>query len=641
MRSTQRYAALSFLLLGTACSSAPPPPADAPPAAAPQKVAGAGKIDLTPVPAPAGHFATLRIKSVKPALEFAGKKATGDAKQGVAKGLAEVAREILGQAAKPDAVATVIALDAPVHAIAAIAGDASAPDAHVAVSVGLTSLDGARAAIPDAREIGPGQWAVRDGEVPCMIAASGGSTPARLICGKDEASVVSLAPYLARTLSAEPTPTEDFALEVRVGPLDERFGRDVRRLLPQATLLARSELAIGDPTFDRAVERAAGGLASELGAWLSDLDTLKLRGSLTPDGGMSADLSLSFRQQTSWLAGTTKELAGSKAQAPAIFWQLPKDAQGASWSSPYDARRWTELLGVLRDLVTGGLTKFSIGTPDDRKAITALLTIPPGVRPATVSANGKSPHPAVEPQTGQAKIDLALRDTVGWYVLGFAEPADASVKWLKDLSAAYGRPSVQSSIKKHLGKDEAKLIPTMKSIAAPAALGKGAFAVELSFANFDLPPNLGKGTGKVSFFIMVMPDGASGHFVGFGPDKDDVMKHLLASKTGASKDGTLAVRSGLDGLRSMASSSGGFVSIESVSTSITSDVEKLLGGQSDPDKERLVTALKQLPNKGQTPILIRGSAEAQPLSMTAKITAPKPTIDDIESLIDQLTAAKR
>ncbi len=635
MRSTRRYAALSLLLLGTACSSAAPPPPDAP-AGGPQKVAAPTQIDLSPVPAPAGHFATLRIKSVKPALEFAGKKAGGDAKQGIAKGLAEAAREVLGQAAKPDAVASVVAIDAPVHAMAAIAGDASAPDAQVAVSVGLTSLDGARAAIPDAREIGPGQWAVRDGKVPCLIAASAGVTPARLICGKDEASVVALAPYLARTLAAEPTPTDDFALEVRVGPLDERFGRDVRRLLPQATLLARSELAIGDPTFDRAVERAAGGLANELGAWLSDLDTLKVVGKLTPDGGLTADVGLTFRQQTSWLAGTTKDLAGRKTQAPSIFWQLPKDAHGASWSGAYDASRWSDVMAVLRDLVTGGLNKFSIGNPDDRKAIAALFTIPPGVRAATVTANGKTPGQGPEPTAAQARIDRAMKDTVGWYVFGFDEPADASVKWLKDLTAAYGRPSVQSSIKKHLAKDEAKLVPTMKSIPAPAALGKGAFAVELAFANFDLPPSLGKGTGKASVFIIVMPDGASGHFVGFGPDKDDVIKHLVASKSSSPKEGTLASRSGLDALRAQASSSGGFMTIESVSSSASSDVEKLLGGRPDADKERLVKALKQLPNKGQTPVILRGTAEAQPLSMNARISAPKPTLDDIESLIDQL-----
>lgn len=640
MRSTRRFAALSLLILG-ACSSAQPPPPDAPPQAKPQQVAAPRPIDLSPVPAPAGHFATLRIKSVKPALEFAGQKATGNAKEGMLKGLAEAAREVLGQAAKPDALATVIAVDAPVHAIAAIAGDASAPDAHVAVSVGLTSLDGAKAAIQDAREIGPGQWAVRDGDVPCLIAASGGSTPARLICGKDEASVVSLAPYLARTLAAEPIPADDFALEVRVGPLDERFGRDVRRLLPQATILARSELAIGEPTFDRAIERAAGGLANELGAWMSDLDTFKVVGKLNPDGSLTADVGFSFRQQTSWLANTTKDMAGRKAPPPAMFWQLPKDAHGASWSSSYDGSRWNDMVLVLRDLLSGGLAKFSIGTPDDRKAITALLAIPPGVRPATVSANGKAPSQGPEPKTAQAKIDRALRDTVGWYVFGFAEPADSSVKWLKDLAAAYSRPSVQSSIKKHLDKDDAKLIPTLRSIPAPKPLGNGAYALELAISRFDLPPALGKGTGKASIFILVMPDGASGHFIGFGPDKDEVTRRLVASKSGAPGDGTLATRAGLDGLRSQTSTSGGFLSIESVASSVTNDVDKLFGGRTDPDKERFVKALKNLPNKGQTPVIFRGSAEAQPLSMTARLTAPKPTLEDVEALIDELVKAKR
>ena len=108
-------------------------------------------------------------------------------------------------------------------------------------------------------------------------------------------------------------------------------------------------------------------------------------------------------------------------------------------------------------------------------------------------------------------------------MVGFAEPAEPSVKWLKDLVAAYGKPSVQNAIKKHVTSKEAAMIPTIKSAAAPAALGKGAYAVEITV------PNLERDGAKVkaTVHVLVMADGNQ-HFIGVGADKDDVVKHLLA-----------------------------------------------------------------------------------------------------------------
>jgi hypothetical protein len=626
-----RLAAGILTLSVAACGSSPPPDSAAP-AAPTGAVVAKPSLDLSPVPAPAGHFATVRVKNVEPLLRFAASKATpGDPQAGVRMGVAELASKVLGDAASSTALADAVAVDAPIHVVAAIAGDASAPDAHVAVSVGLKSLEGARAAIRDAREIAPGQWAVRDGDVPCLVAAAPGAVPARLVCGKDEASVVALAPYLVRTLGSEPAPAQDVTAEIRFAPIDERFGRDVRRLLPQATLLARSELAIGEPKFDRAIERAAGGLANELGAWLADFDTLTARGSMAPDGGAEGSVGLTFRGNTSWLAATTADAVARQTQTPAMFWQLPKDAHGASWSSGWDGARWNDILAVVRDLVEGGLTKYSIGTPDDRKAIAALVAVQPGVRPATVSANGTSPAAPGDARTPQAEIERALRSAVGWHLIGFAEPADSTVKWLKDLSAAYGKPSVQNAIKKHVSSKEAAMIPTIKPAAAPAALGKGAYAVEITV------PNIERGAAKVkaTLHVLVMPDGNQ-HFVGLGADRDDLVKHLLATKSGAAKDGTLAARPGLDGLRGVTGSSGGFLTLRDFASGSATDLEDLGGDRPDRDMQRLRQALEKLPNKGETPVLFTAKAAAQPLSITTEVDAPKGVVDDVVALIDEL-----
>src|SRR5690606_30212403 len=101
-------------------------------------------------------------------------------------------------------------------------------------------------------------------------------------------------------------------------------------------------------------------------------------------------------------------------------------------------------------------------TPDDRKAIGALLELQKGARQPSVSSNGASSAKGGDAKTPQGKYDQLVRSGLGWYVMGFAEPADANVKWLRDFTAIYARPSVQSSIKKNTSGDVAAMIPTLK-----------------------------------------------------------------------------------------------------------------------------------------------------------------------------------
>ena len=75
-----------------------------------------------------------------------------------------------------------------------------------AVSLGLTSLERARGTLEAGAtltEVKPGLWKI-GGKEPssssCFLAASAGSTPARLLCGDRDRDVTTLGPYLARTL---------------------------------------------------------------------------------------------------------------------------------------------------------------------------------------------------------------------------------------------------------------------------------------------------------------------------------------------------------------------------------------------------------------------------------------------------------
>src|SRR5262249_52325445 len=111
-------------------------------------------------------------------------------------------------------LAPLVMLDSPVEGVATLDVAQRRRNVLFAVSVGLSSLEQAKAAVESlgpAVELSPGVFRVgtkdTQRDVACVLAASAGSSPARLVCGPKEKDATTLTPYLTRTVAiAAPAP---------------------------------------------------------------------------------------------------------------------------------------------------------------------------------------------------------------------------------------------------------------------------------------------------------------------------------------------------------------------------------------------------------------------------------------------------
>ncbi len=575
-------------------------------------------------------------------------------------------------------LAGLVALDAPVDAVVTLDA-ARTPRPIFALAVGLTSLDGARhaaAAKGPLPEIVPGIWRIGDKDrrgLACAIAVSAGATPARLVCAEKEKDLTALAPYLTRTLPTQAPGASDFHVELRVTPLDTRFGDQLRQQLRGLPILAQTQATIGEPDFDNAVMASATALTDELGAFVGDLDKLQIDATLDKTSCLTSTTALQMRGKSSWIVNTMVERADHVGPPPAIFWRAPRDASSVFYGHGADPSRYTEILRTLRTMLVGAMKKVAIGSDDDRKALAELITIPLGKDVNTMSSSGHSDPPAAragakpvaaKPAAGvhvgsSAKI-VSTIENLGWYVMGFDDGADALQKQLKDLVAVYNRKGLHDPLKKALGKDSAYL-PTVKIVGAPAGLGKGALDIEIKL---DVPddevfvpspevllddqsPRGGKpkvaakpakaaprGKTTLTLHLLLAVDGKTALF-GFGGNRDDVVKHMLMSKSGSPDSDTITSRPGLEALKNGRNLSGGFFTLNTFLKAIESSMSTRLSDKSSELAEAK-RIMSQLPNRGDTPIFFTTTSTggATPRS-EMKLEMTKGSFEDIGSMVNQ------
>lgn len=644
MRTTRTALILPLFAGLSACSSAPPPPAPVPtttPVVA-QSGAPVAAFDLSPVPAPPGLFAQGRAKSMTATLATLG--LGGAEKEMRARAVEEiVGRHGLRLDVDPARASEVLSLDAPVDFVAAVPEDGP-PEPVVAVAMGLKSLDEARSALGATREFGPGMWAFggERSKAFCVVAASSGPTPARAVCGAAERDVRALGGYLARTAPTLPAPASDASFELLVSPLEARFGADLAKLAPQAPRLARSELGIGEPQFDRAIEAGAKGLADEALALLGDVDQLHVDLTLSQQGGITLDGGLDYKGRSSFIARNTA--AAVNAPVPPLFFHAPIDADSVTFGTVHDPADYAPMVKVGKDLIEGGLAKLKVGSEAERKKLSALLDLPIAKGEAFVSVAGSRmlTKPAT-PKTTADKVSAMLDGQMGWNLIGTTQKADVVAKWLKDAAGAYGSAGIQ----KELQKDLKGFVPTVKTPAPPAKLGKGAFELEVSVG---FPQKKGAAApGKdhkapkkdaptsISFHILVMADGDAS-WVAIGGNRDELVERLLSVKTGAPKDKTLDARADLQTFKTLQAASGGFMTIGSFRALLAAFAPHRSGLGEDAafDVSGKVEQIFQgLPNKGASPIVVQGTVSQSPLRSRFTLNVPKGTLDDVAALMSQ------
>ncbi len=648
-------AALLIVACGSSSEPANTPVEEAKkPAPARAEPAAATAYELTPVPEPGDVVGVMSWKS--PAATFGtladcAKIDRQLSTEGLRRLTQGLMRELLPRGSDSKGLAEVVSLDAPVFGVVTLESDKKRPGALAAVSIGLTSLEKARAAAEGAgplSELGPGMWRMGSkSDIACVIAASAGAAPARLVCGTKDRDITTLTPYLTRTLPTAQVGANDLHIEARLAPVEARFGAMLRSQVQVLPVLARGELAMGEPKFDRAIVDAASAIADEAVALIGDADRVSLDVSVDPTSCLRASGALALRAQTSWLAQGMADRPDRAGPAPAIFWRAPKDSSSVGYSRGMDPARIAPILRNLRQMLDGLLTKFEVGSAADRKALTDLVDLPIGKDVVTVNASGRLdlPAPAGGKITPQQQVDAILNSYLGWSVIGYEEGSAAVAKQLKDIAAVYNRKGFQAPLKKALGK-EAIFIPTIKAGAGPAGLGADSVDLEIKLAGVPASElGLKSGTGKEKvngeIHVLLMPDGKGRTWLAIGSKRDELVKRLLAAKTGAPDAGTIASRTDLEPLRTGKHMGAGFLSFGPIIKNLDR-TDTLMGKQSDPQLEKLIRSLGALPNKGEAPIFVTtavagGDAPRGEISFWV----PKPVLEDVGALLKAFAPGSR
>jgi len=586
--SFRRVAWACVLLGSVSCASkqAPAPLSVKPVAAAPAAEAAP---DLSPVAAPPELVAVARVKRPR-----------------------EFVETLAGWTGLPVALGTLLPSDfreaealvdwnAPLEAAAVLDPAAKSKTAPplVAVSLGLTGLDSARAFVESQggrpTKVAPGVYRVEIRGADCALAASLGTSPARLVCGDDWDDVETLLPYATRGLPNERLAERDFLLEFRLRPVEKRYHDEVGSLRILSGLLLR-QIGADDARLDRALSEVVYALADELTLVAREADTLTLGATLDAKAKvLDIDYGLSLEGNASTIGQLLRDTSKRAAPAPAVFFRLPAEAHSGVYGVPGDRERLGKIIPPLAELLDAYLAREKLGGKFRERVKTAALSLPE-LQGLSAYASGAAP----------AKKDAAPGERfvsqVGWHVGAMEVRIDAMTKLLGELVLALNDKELGKwlAAKHRMDKD---LFPKARS--APARVPT--FAAAGTAYTIELPPKLAaklldtddagaaKGKAKpgaVSLSLVLAPDGNTTWFAIAGSQKAAIEKLVQAHGDGHP---TLGTRPGLEALKTTPSASGGFTSIQSLSHMLAEVASKANVDLDD--------TLNRVPDHGRTPIL--------------------------------------
>ncbi len=634
-----RFLVAATALAVVACNPTPPiaptnPPASATPSAAPQapgvRKAGVGETgpnedESQPgIAAPASSGSVpgevvlhARWKSPERTLRNVAAFAKLPAKV-VDKAIEEMTKEIVRDTlrSKVDVRKFVKVVDAKAPVDIVIAVDTSrggaTPRPMFGFSFGLSSLGRALdASKGKPRKIGDDMWRLGDENswgAPCGVVATGGKVPARVVCGDRTRDLLSLGPYLGKTLGNKASTGGDIHAEIRLRGLFNKYGSKWQRQVKGLPIFAE-EGKIGIPAFDDALMDGAAALAAEAGALIRDLDRMDFDLSFDATKGVVAKGRVRFAGKQSWLVQTIAETSAVAGPAPAIFWSAPKTSAAVAFGYAGDPSRWNGIMKTARVLLKGLLEKEKIGTAADRQAIAKLIRTPFKKHAASMQATGYFGGKKLSKKN--LFVDL-VGGSVGWQLMGIEQSAPDVRKYLEEMVKVYNRGTLQKLMKKELGKD-AKYLPKVKTGRAPASLGRGALAIEIAVANIEDPMSGLKSKGSrpkpkkkvtMKMHLLLMPDGKR-TWMGFAFDKNKLAKLMVKTKRNNKAD-SIASLSTLGVFKTGKYTAGGYTTLAGILESMEPTIQAALS-MAPPEVvkgpgKQILNLLKTMPNKGATPI---------------------------------------
>ena len=628
MRITLKTALfLGMAFLPIACGGAGEGTAQDPSTLAPPE-STSQQADLSPVSEPDGVIALVRWRN--PQRVF-----------GLMQQWLGISRDIATKTLRVWDFRDIIDWDAPVGL--AVALDENPTGMHplpaLAFSVGLRSQQDALRVIGEKDEIedlSNGEFRVElklvNKRFVCNISPALGQSSSRLVCGLDDKGIQALGPYMARGFPMADFPDKDLYGEIRFTPIMARHRDDLATLFRMASSYLSIELGTSDQAVNRAIADAFADLSKEILGFAGDLDKLRFEAHLDQSTkAMSAELGLSLKTRTSWLAESYFSNVGKAGPPHPIFWAAPAESEYVSFGHGSNAEEYATIRRHVRSLLDAWMASLgsqssstSTAIPQaDRKAMLDLIDKLFDNQPATVLAAGSVQSKVSE---GASELEVTydtVSTTVGWTLIGFEEKHTRFDAFLSELSRAFGRATVQKWIGDWISLGAADMPKTTYGPMQVAGLpGLKAMQISVPATSFD---ESYKGKTPLIGYVMMLPNGGR-TWLAAGVDRAALEKQLRAVKIGGAS--TIESMSGLDQLRSEQLVSGGFWTLRGM---------LLSGGSSVPQKSSapdLITRVSNSPNQGRTPIVWTSKArEGNPSVATLHYQLNSGTMDDIKAIV--------
>ncbi len=620
--SITRFVGAACALLSTlsGCGGSKPEPVAVPAAQPPAAPAPAPIVALEPATAPPGLFAIGRITDASKLADTAI----------LWSGLPTNWRDLLTK--EVPGFDRIAALGAPIDFAAALDPASEAPRVFRAFAFGVGSVDAAASFFRGQGyhvAADSGGYRIENGTLACLDVPALGASPARVVCSDEADGVNALAPYMARGLPSESFGASEVHIHVLAAPFRKRYSTQLMLLRTMGVSVALRELSLDYPKFDRALSDVLYPLADELIALGADIDRLDLDMTLTPNSdALDTNFVFALDGQQSFTGQALARSAGKGGPAPDIFWRLPGDATGATYSAYSDGARLRGIASSLRALLVGWLDyeqlsdvrQAALGqafedmlTLDAHSAYATLPILPSNVTGSTSPADRMR-------QTIQASLSggLFIVDRNGDRFTRFASEL---VKSLDD-----------KGFRAHLVKSKlvrAEQIPTARErgprLAKGLPSGTKVFEFTLpgdAFGETDAleAPSKGKkraAAQPLSVFFVAVPDGSSTWF-GYSTDEKAIEDRLAGLRAGTAS--RLDKRDGLASLRSDTALTAGFSTLEALSASLAA------AGDFGMD------AFSHLPHHGETPMLWHTTSDARGPRATWTGRIPKEVVQDAVAL---------
>ena len=517
-------------------------------------------------------------------------------------------------------------LDAPVEAAVTLAdaSDTEVPQPYAVFTVGITSAEVGRSMFEHfgrkLEEMSPGVWVTAD-QTPltCAIAPALGRAPVRLVCGDRRVDVENLLPYATRGLPLQAMGTSDLHVEFRLAPIRERYGQRLRQAKALGVPMALGWLGISDTRLSRPITDILYALGDELVDVMDDLDHISFDSAFAsnPDR-VDVSTSLAFSRAHSWSAQVIADSSKRATTAPALFFDLPKDASLASYVTAKNPRLFETVMHRLEALIDGALAHVDVNQKLRDDFIRNLDQFTSQSSAGACGAGTPVGYSGSESIKGNF-----LRTLNAWQVCVYDALPPSAITALLDSAA---RLTSDKKIEQVLGAGAftVRRRTGVRGLPTGARVFEYTFNTNLANLMWNTSPRA-KSDKKVSkpepadigtLYLYVVPDGTR-TWTGFGTDAKVIEAHLLAART-AGAEGRLGASSDLAWFRTAPGIAGGFATMAHVGAMLASR-----GQVPGVNKSSVEEGLAAAPHHGQIPIpylvQVRGEPSAPELRLEVRI----------------------